>query len=97
MHETSAVFAHEIGTPLNTVSCHLQLLRDDFGAQGDARGVDRVRLLRAQVDRVAGIVHELSTDSLRRWKDRYGPALIGVASLGGTGADSERDGSAAGR
>lgn len=97
MHETSAVFAHEIGTPLNTVSGHLQLLRDDFDAQGDARGVDRVRLLQAQVDRVAGIVHELSTDSLRRWKDRYGPALIGVASLGGTGADSERDGSATGR
>ncbi|MEO6058328.1 MAG: ATP-binding protein [Gemmatimonadales bacterium] len=56
MHETAAVFAHEIGTPLNTVSGHLQLLRDDFDAQGDARGVDRVRLLLAQVDRVAGIV-----------------------------------------
>jgi signal transduction histidine kinase len=56
MHETAAVFAHEIGTPLNTVSGHLQLLRDDFEAQGDAKGVDRVRLLLAQVDRVAGIV-----------------------------------------
>jgi signal transduction histidine kinase len=56
MHETAAVFAHEIGTPLNTVSGHLQLLRDDFEAQQDARGVDRVRLLLAQVDRVAGIV-----------------------------------------
>jgi two-component system NtrC family sensor kinase len=56
MHETAAVFAHEIGTPLNTVSGHLQLLRDDFETQGDAKGVDRVRLLLAQVDRVAGIV-----------------------------------------
>jgi signal transduction histidine kinase len=56
MHETAAVFAHEIGTPLNTVSGHLQLLRDDFEAQHDAKGVDRVRLLLAQVDRVAGIV-----------------------------------------
>jgi signal transduction histidine kinase len=56
MHETAAVFAHEIGTPLNTVSGHLQLLRDDFEAQQDAKGVDRVRLLLAQVDRVAGIV-----------------------------------------
>jgi signal transduction histidine kinase len=56
MHETAAVFAHEIGTPLNTASGHLQLLRDDFEAQGDAKGVDRVRLLLAQVDRVAGIV-----------------------------------------
>ncbi len=37
MHETAAVFAHEIGTPLNTASGHLQLLRDDFEAQGNAR------------------------------------------------------------
>jgi signal transduction histidine kinase len=56
LHETAASFAHEIGTPLNTLSGHLQLLRDDFEAQGDQRGVDRVRLLLAQVDRVAGIV-----------------------------------------
>jgi signal transduction histidine kinase len=56
MHETAAVFAHEIGTPLNTVSGHLQLLRDDFEGQQDAKGVERVRLLLAQVDRVAGIV-----------------------------------------
>ncbi|HEX3274238.1 MAG TPA: ATP-binding protein [Gemmatimonadales bacterium] len=56
MHETASMFAHEIGTPLNTVSGHLQLLRDDFESQHDARGVERVRLLLAQVDRVAGIV-----------------------------------------
>jgi two-component system, NtrC family, sensor kinase len=56
MHETAAVFAHEIGTPLNTVSGHLQLLRDDFEAQGDGKGVERVRLLLGQMDRVAGIV-----------------------------------------
>ncbi len=56
MHETAAIFAHEIGTPLNTVSGHLQLLRDDFEHQQDGRGVERARLLLAQVDRVAGIV-----------------------------------------
>jgi signal transduction histidine kinase len=56
MNETAASLAHEIGTPLNTVSGHLQLLRDDFEAQHDQQGVDRVRLLLAQVDRVAGIV-----------------------------------------
>ena len=44
MHETAAMFAHEIGTPLNTVSGHLQLLRDDFEAQQDLRGMERVRL-----------------------------------------------------
>jgi two-component system, NtrC family, sensor kinase len=56
MHETAAGFAHEIGTPLNTVSGHLQLLRDDLAAEQDERGVERVRLLLAQVERVAGIV-----------------------------------------
>jgi signal transduction histidine kinase len=56
MHETAAVFAHEIGTPLNTVSGHLQLLRDDLEAQQDPKGIERARLLLAQVDRVAGIV-----------------------------------------
>jgi signal transduction histidine kinase len=56
MHETAAGLAHEIGTPLNTVSGHLQLLRDDLAAQGDGRGLDRVRQLLAQVERVAGIV-----------------------------------------
>jgi signal transduction histidine kinase len=56
VHETAAGFAHEIGTPLNTMSGHLQLLRDDLASQQDEAGVDRVRLLLAQVDRVAGIV-----------------------------------------
>ncbi|MFL5401303.1 MAG: sensor histidine kinase [Gemmatimonadales bacterium] len=56
VHETTAGFAHEIGTPLNTVSGHLQLLRDDLAAQTNQLAVDRVRLLLAQVDRVAAIV-----------------------------------------
>jgi len=38
------------------MSGHLQLLRDDLATQQDEAGVDRVRLLLAQVDRVAGIV-----------------------------------------
>jgi signal transduction histidine kinase len=56
VHETAAGFAHEIGTPLNTMSGHLQLLRDDLASLQDETAVDRVRLLLAQVDRVAGIV-----------------------------------------
>lgn len=56
VQETAAGFAHEIGTPLNTVSGHLQLLRDDLAAQQDDAAADRVRLLLAQVDRLAGIV-----------------------------------------
>jgi two-component system, NtrC family, sensor kinase len=56
MHETAVGFAHEIGTPLNTVSGHLQLLRDDLAAEHDDRSTERVRLLLAQVERVAAIV-----------------------------------------
>lgn len=56
VQETATGFAHEIGTPLNTLSGHLQLLRDDLSVQQNQAAVDRVRLLLAQVDRVAGIV-----------------------------------------
>jgi two-component system, NtrC family, sensor kinase len=56
LQETATGFAHEIGTPLNTMSGHLQLLRDDLAVQENQAAVDRVRLLLAQVDRVAGIV-----------------------------------------
>jgi signal transduction histidine kinase len=56
MEETAAGFAHEIGTPLNTLSGHLQLLRDDLGAQRDEPAVERVRLLLTQVDRLTAIV-----------------------------------------
>jgi two-component system, NtrC family, sensor kinase len=56
LQETATGFAHEIGTPLNTLSGHLQLLRDDLAVQENQTAIDRVRLLLAQVDRVAGIV-----------------------------------------
>jgi signal transduction histidine kinase len=56
LQETAAGFAHEIGTPLNTLSGHLQLLRDDLALQQNRAAGDRVRLLLAQVDRVADIV-----------------------------------------
>jgi signal transduction histidine kinase len=69
MQETAAAFAHEIGTPLNTVSGHLQLLRDDLQASGEAGMVERVRLLLGQLDRVAGIVRaELDRG---RWPQPY--------------------------
>lgn len=56
LEETAAGFAHEIGTPLNTVSGHLQLLRDDLHRAAQPAAVDRVQLLLAQVDRLAAIV-----------------------------------------
>jgi len=54
--EASASFAHEIGTPLNTISGHFQLLREDLRARGVAESATRVDLVLAQVERVAGIV-----------------------------------------
>lgn len=53
--EIATSFAHEIGTPLNTMNGHLQLMREDLRADG-TRGEERVDLLLAQIDRVTKIV-----------------------------------------
>jgi signal transduction histidine kinase len=55
MAETRASFAHEVGTPLNTVRGHLQLLRADL-ANAAAPTATRVDLLLDQVDRLTTIV-----------------------------------------
>lgn len=54
--EITGSFAHEIGTPLNTMSGHLQLLREDLRNARDAGGEERVALLLSQLERVAKIV-----------------------------------------
>jgi signal transduction histidine kinase len=54
--EIAAAFAHEIGTPLNTMNGHLQLMKEDLRLAGDREGQERVGLLLAQLDRVAKIV-----------------------------------------
>ncbi len=55
--ETAAGFAHEIGTPLNTMKGHLQLLGDDLRSLAGADPArERVTLLLGQLDRVARIV-----------------------------------------
>jgi signal transduction histidine kinase len=80
MAETSASFAHEVGTPLNTVRGHLQLLRSDIAATASP-AVSRVDLLLDQVDRLTGIVRSgleryawpvpaLETVDLRHLADR---------------------------
>lgn len=56
VQQTAAGLAHEIGTPLNTVNGHLQLLRDDLVAARQTAAADRVRMLLTQIERVAGIV-----------------------------------------
>lgn len=54
--EASSSFAHEIGTPLNTLNGHFQLLREDLRATGAPEAGRRVDLVLGQLERVSGIV-----------------------------------------
>jgi signal transduction histidine kinase len=54
--QAGAEFAHEIGTPLNTVNGHLQLLREDLARRADTPIVDRIQAVLNQMSRVSGIV-----------------------------------------
>jgi len=53
--EVAAIIAHELGTPLNAISGHLQMLQ----AEGlpDPKAQERLRVIDGQVDRLTGIVH----------------------------------------
>lgn len=52
--QIAALIAHELGTPLNAISGHLQLLLQDPLADPALRG--RLQVIDVQVDRLAGIV-----------------------------------------
>ena len=54
--EASTSFAHEIGTPLNTLNGHFQLLHEDLRTNGAPDTVRRVSLVLGQLERVSGIV-----------------------------------------
>jgi signal transduction histidine kinase len=54
--EASTSFAHEIGTPLNTLNGHFQLLHEDLNAHGEPDAARRVNLVLGQLERVSGIV-----------------------------------------
>ena len=54
MGQLTASFAHEIGTPLNSLSGHLQLLRDE--AAESCQG--RIGIINSQVTRIEGIVKD---------------------------------------
>ena len=56
--QTAAHFAHEVGTPLNLISGHVQLLRSDLGRDpGDAES--RIRTISAQIERIERIVRRM--------------------------------------
>ena len=80
LEQTADEFAHEIGTPLHTMSGHLQLLRDDLAAAGDAPAVERVGLVLSQVERVSDVVrHGLDRGS---WPPPRGDTLDLAAIAG---------------
>jgi two-component system, NtrC family, sensor kinase len=56
--QTAAQFAHEVGTPLNLISCHVQLLRGELTPeQPTAEG--RTEIIAEQIDRIERIVRRM--------------------------------------
>lgn len=55
--QTAAQFAHEVGTPLNTISGHVQLLRGSLGE--DTAAAKRIRTISEQIERIERIVRQM--------------------------------------
>jgi len=55
--QLTAAFAHEVGTPLNLVNAHLQLLNSQADLGDKTR--ERLDLIQAQIERVGNIVRRL--------------------------------------
>jgi len=68
--QTAAQFAHEVGTPLNLISGHVQLLRAQLD---DERAANRLNTISAQIERIERIV--------RSMLDRTRPEVVALAPL----------------
>lgn len=83
------------------INNHLQIVVFSLAEQGAGAATqdERERLAQAMsaVTAVSRTLDELSTDSLRRWRDRYREALSGAASSFETGVGSGTGASGAGR
>ena len=73
--QLAAQFAHEVGTPLNLISGHVQLLR---ARTNDERTVKRLDIIAGQIERITHIVHSM-LDSTRRPRPQF--ESIGINSL----------------
>ncbi|MGI8656606.1 MAG: sensor histidine kinase [Pyrinomonadaceae bacterium] len=69
--QTAAQFAHEVGTPLNLISGHVQLLRAHL--INDARADTRLETISAQIERIERIV--------RRMLDRTRPEAVSLVPV----------------
>ncbi len=56
--QTAAKFAHEVGTPLNLISCHVQLLRDELYLHPESADA-RTDIISEQIDRIERIVRQM--------------------------------------
>jgi hypothetical protein len=95
------VIAEVRGLLRDRINNHLQVVMFSLAGSRDAAATDPDRALLAlamdAVAAVSGTLDELSTDSLRRWRERYADVLNEPSSAAGNEADSGRDGSAGGR
>lgn len=56
--QTAAQFAHEVGTPLNLISCHVELLRDEMLANPQSAEA-RTEIITEQIERIERIVRQM--------------------------------------
>jgi two-component system NtrC family sensor kinase len=70
--QLAAQFAHEVGTPLNLISGHVQLLR---ARAMDEQVIKRLDVIAGQIERITNIVRSM-LDSTRRPKPQLGPTDI---------------------
>lgn len=57
MGQLTASFAHEIGTPLNAIGGHLQLLKEDLSSAEKPQSIaDRLSIINGQVSKIESIV-----------------------------------------
>jgi len=56
--QTAAQFAHEVGTPLNLISCHVQLMNSELRPNPDAAEA-RIEVIAEQIERIERIVRQM--------------------------------------
>jgi two-component system, NtrC family, sensor kinase len=72
--QLAAQFAHEVGTPLNLISGHVQLLR---ARATDERSIKRLEIIASQITRIERIVRGM-LDQTRRPAPRFEPVELGA-------------------
>jgi two-component system, NtrC family, sensor kinase len=55
--QTASEFAHEVGTPLNLISGHIQLLQTKFSV--DSKESNRLQTINSQIERIENIVRQM--------------------------------------